>query len=274
MPSREYYFYHPFKNSSFGFLIERKFSSDRLYGFEIDNIDLYYQPTQHYMIALIVFFVKLSIIIAGEIVCAKVLALLKNENSILKEVTRFWIWTLMISNPFALFFIATTDLIHPAYKVFGHWFCTLGWFCIDLSCNIIIGYSFVAAAMRYVFIFHRSTVQLHGKEKTKKWFLYLSIFLPLLAVLWQATEYIHSFSYINKCYGKDHKVFLVETSSLEVFKHRFWESNEYKLQGKHDLFVNMARRISKILRAIAVLVFGSNVLEGIFYYKILAHINR
>ena len=273
MASTGYYYYHPFENVSLGFLIENQLSSDKN-GFEIDDIDLYYQPVEHPAIGIVFLTLKLILFIIGAMVNVKVLVLLKKENSILMETTTLLIWTQIIFYPVGLIFITSTDFIHPIYKIFGHWFCTLMWLFMDLCSYIIIFYSFFAASIRYFFIVHYSTAKMYGKEKIKNIFLFLYILIPCLCVLWQVPEELHHNSYINKCYGKDHNVFLIETSSLEVLKHRFWESKEFEVHGIYDISLALARRISKILRSTVILVMGSNIIEGLLYYKILTHIYR
>ena len=102
----------------------------------------------------------------------------------------------------------------------------------------------------------------------------MAVVVPLLCVVWESTEILHITSYINKCYGYDQRVFLIETSTLNVFKHKFWELDSFTYYGVVELSIVIAKRVSKILKAIVLIVFGANIFEGFLYYKILTHMYR
>ena len=132
------------------------------------------------------------------------------------------------------------------------------------------------AVMRYVFIIQQEKVQTHGKEKIRRRFLVLYILYSLVVVAWARLEgpelsIIHN---VNKCFGKDHKVFLLETSTLNVVKQQFWEYNPSGITNFYDQAVELLRSVSKFLRMTVFCVMGFNVVEGILYCKILSHMNR
>ena len=276
MLSKHQYFHHPFKNSSFGFLLEDNTSPANISGFVVENIDLYYQPVPNPVIALIFFFLKLSLLIIGELINAKVFVMMKKETGLLSDVTKLFVTTQMIFRPLWFLFTTGTDFIHPLNEVFGQWFCNFGWFGMTLGSQIIVFHSFIAALMRYLYIIHREKVDSYGKDKTKKLFLFLSFFIPLLGSIWTVIEdpELSILSNINKCNGKHHKVFLIETSTLHVLKRNFWEFGSYELSGSFAIILAILRRVSKIARTVLILITGFNFVEGIIYYKILSHINR
>ena len=81
-------------------------------------------------------------------------------------------------------------------------------------------------------------------------------------------------SFINKCYGRDHEIFLIETSSLGVLKRKFWTSAQNQDQTMLDLLLHMIKRIIKILDTIIFLALGFNLTEVIVYRRIFLHLVR
>ena len=80
--SLEYHnFYHPFKKNFFGFLTNE--DRTNISGFSVSNVDLYYQPLEHPAVAFTVFFIKLLVIVIGEVVSMQVLTMMKKETSII-----------------------------------------------------------------------------------------------------------------------------------------------------------------------------------------------
>ena len=266
-------FYHPFQNASIGIWAEGDWPKNGPDGFVMDNIDMYYQPVQVPEVALTFSFIKLTIIIIGLFINIKLLISLKKENSTVNEVTTLFVWTQIIFYPVMLIFNTATDFIHPVDEIIGHWFCTLGWIIIEFCGYFTIFYSFIVAVMRHFFILHSSRVEEYGKEKAKKIFMFLMILFPFICVIWDATEELSILSYINKCYGNDHKVFLIETSTLDVLKHKFWNLTEHEKGGFLDSLFVVVRRISKLLKATVILVMGCNIFEAVIYYRVLSHLN-
>ena len=84
-------FYHPFQNLSLGFSIPGPTNAHE--GFEIEDINLYYQPVQEPISGTIFFFIKLSIVLIGCFVHSKILAVMGNDSSIIYNVTKFYLWT-------------------------------------------------------------------------------------------------------------------------------------------------------------------------------------
>ena len=266
--------YRPFSNASFYVFTKPSISNHSLQGALINDIDLYYQPLAEPTTAFTFFITKLCIYLIGEFIGVKLLINLKKDNSILNHVTTFFVLTQMVGYPIALVFTTTNDFLYPANEVIGKWFCTLGWMSIMYCSYVSLFYSCIVAFMRYFFVLHSEKAQAYGKEKAKRNFLIMAVLAPLLCVIWESTERLHILSYINKCYGYDQRVFLIESSTLNVLKHKFWELNSFAHNGVVDLAIVIANRVSKILKAIVLIVLGANIVEGILYYKILTHMNR
>ena len=139
----------------------------------------------------------------------------------------FLTYAQIIICPTNLIFSTIGTFVHPLNEIIGDWYCHAASIFIDFCGNLIISHSMFCAVMQYVFILHQEKVRYHGKEKAKRWFFLLYIFYCLLVVSWARLErpdlsIMHD---VNRCFGKDHKIFLLETSTLNVLKERFWEYN-------------------------------------------------
>ena len=275
LPFREY-LYHPFTDSSFGILLKNQSFPASITGFQVTDVDLYYQPLQDPVIAIVFFVLRLFIVIAGEFVHVKVFILMKKENGIAKDVTKLFTITQMIYWPFWLLFSTSTDFVHPLNVVVGQWYCFSGWFIFWYCWTTISFHSFLVALMRYFFIVHDKKVEAYGKDSAKKWFFLLSIIIPTVLTIWGILENaeLDATSFINKCYGKHHKKFLLETSTLHTIKRNFCEFETFEGDGPFGKIFATLKRITCITKTIFFLVMGFNFTEAIVYYKIFRHINR
>ena len=266
-------FYHPFKNSTLGFQFRDDLSPDNLTtDGMLDNIDLYYQPLEKPSVAITIFVVKVIVICIGEFVGTKLLACLKKEKSIITDVTKLFIISQMILHPILHILELVLNTIYPVHEVIGNWFCFLDWLLWGVFMRIGLNNSFICALLRYFFIVHEEKVNYYGKEKVKRWFLYFSLAMPLVQFTFQALGSSPRLSFVNKCYGTDHRVFLIETSTLNIFKGNF-----VKLDGPYvdiNFLREVGTRICKGVEAIFFLVMGFNLTEVFFYYKIFTKIER
>ena len=276
MELHSYHFYNPFKSPALWFYLNdpnNKYSNDSM-SYVMDDVDLYYQPLEPQWIAIFFFFVRLTIIVFGQFIGTKVVILMKRENGILSEVTILFMITQMVFHPILIFFELTVNLIHPVDEVMGPWVCYVAWLFYSFSTSIVLNYSFIAAIMRYTFVVHEERVGQYGKEKVKRYFLYLSVAVVIIVIIMRIIDGTSSLSFINKCYGRDHEVFLIETSSLAVLKRKFWESAERQHQNLVDKLLDIAKRALKVLDSIQFLVLGFNITEAIIYKMIFSHLDR
>ena len=264
--------YHPFIDSSLGFFL----ITEEEKGFTLDDVDLNHQPLPKPSLALISFFIKLFLVLMGGFVQVKVWFLIKNEHSLSNEVVRVYITALIVICPYYLIFSTITDFIHPVDQVIGEWFCTMGKL-IMYFCFIIISFnSFIVALMRYVFIVHEDKVKRFGKPKVKLFFLILSLVFPLLLNIWRTVDAPAKdpMSFINKCYGNHHRVFLMEVSSTYMAGEGFCPTMPYDEGDFFGMLMTFAGKFSCIFRVIIVFILGFNFTEGILYYKIFVHMMR
>lgn len=269
--------YHPFSNTNFGIHSKAAFPEDSVIGYVIDEINLYYQPVQNPLILIIFIALKIVILIVGGYLHLKVYRLMKHENGLLKDITQLLVCSQMIFWPFLVSFTTITDFIHPMSEVVGKWFCSIGSFVFYFLGNIITSHSFLAALMRYFFIVHREMITKFGKEKAKRLFLSLALILPLIMAIWKIVDgtELDSMSFINKCNGKHHNVFLLETSTSNVARRNFCGFENY--DSSKDVWnqgLSIIHRISCVANQVIMIIMGLNVSEGLIYCRIWNHIYK
>ena len=273
-------FYHPFMDSSLGIFIgNEELQVQNVSRYILEDINLYHQPMQEPIWGSVFFIIMAIEVIIGIHLHKKVLVLLKKEKGILKNVTRTFVFAQMLCWPLTVFLITITNFIHPLKDVFGTWFCFLTWFLLYVLGNLIASYSFVAATMRYLFIVHPKKVKLLGKEMTKNLFHFLSILLPIImtiGMIRKATDgsELDTFSFFNKCYGKDHRTFLRETSTLNIFKKNFCEMRSYDYMTVPEKTAAFLKQFFCIASTSTLIIMGSNLTEGIIYLRLFSHIQK
>ena len=242
----------------------------------LQDINLYHQPLQNPRIAITFFVIKLILLIIGEYLQFKVYRLMKKEKGLVKNVTQLFVLTQMIFWPFWLFFAASTDFFHPMNELVGQWYCNIGSFLFWFGAYIIASHSFITALMRYFFILHQETVGKFGKERAQKVFFAASVCLPLLMAIWNEVDgtELDAMSFINKCNGKHHLVFLIDTSTMNVAKRNFCSFEKYKSLGRFNEILGLFRHISCITNKVVQLLIGFNFTEAILYFKILSYKHR
>ena len=270
------YLYNPFLKGSLGIFLKESATADELIGGSIQNIDLYQQPVQEPLTATLFLVIKLCLLIVSEYLFIKVYKLMKRENGVTKEITQLLVYVQLFFWPFWIVFADFTAFIYPMKDVVGEWYCYLGSFLFYFLGNIIISHSFISAFTRYFFILHQDKVNLYGKQEVKRFFLLLSVLIPLFVALWESLEgsELDSMSFINKCHGKYHNVFLIDSSTINTAKRNFCAFEFNHSGGTWSKILAQIRQILCISNQLIQLILGLNVVEGFLYYKILSHINR
>ena len=263
--------YHPFEQSSLGFSLPPNPHENRT-SLIMEDIDLYYQPLPNPAVAIIQFLLKLTYTILGEFVQFKLLNMVKKENCLVNEVTQFYCIVSLVVAPVCLLYETATDFFHPIKQIVGNWVCTTGRIIMSLFYDVATLHSFITALMRYVFIIHEDKVRAIGKTKTKRIFLILAIFIPIVFVTWDLVEN-QEFDWLlsmNKCYGVDHKVFLAEISTGKKF---FCEMTSFDANG-HDPFTNKMREYTCTIKFVLRLVIALNIAEGFMYILLFSYMKR
>ena len=268
LPAKQYLF-HPFEDSLLGIFQTELLSAKNITGFVLEDIDLYYQPLVGPEVATTVTCLQIPFLFHGIYIHLKLLKTLKNENSILKDVSRVFVYAQLIYCPFVVFLVCLTNFLYPLNQLIGQWFCTFADIFSKFLMMTVFFHSFLAALMRYIFIIHSKTVEVYGKEKVKKIFYFLSIFLPLLITIWRKTVKLrYGVSYINKCNGLHHESFLDDTT-----KH-VCEIVGYNEDDSYISTILWFKKSACIGNNIAMFLFGSNVVEGIIYFRLFSYMNR
>ena len=268
--------YHPFTDSYISVFLKDSVDSDGVVGQVISDVNLYYQPVQIPLVAFIFLAIKLFLLAIAEFLQIKVFRLMKKENGVVKNITQVVVCAQMVFWPFWVFFASLTDFIHPINKIFGSWFCHASTFIFRVLSNIMSSHSLVSALLRYVFIVREEVTHTYGKKKIKDFFFFLSILFPLLMAVWEMIEGpdLDGLSFVNKCHGKHHRVFLTDTSSLNVGKRNFCGFIDYKAKGMWSKILATIHQASCITMNIVHLIIGLNILEGIVFFRIFSHIRR
>ena len=244
--------------------------------FLLDDVYLYYQPVEKISVGILFFIIRCILVIIGGIVNIKLYIQINLETCLVQEVTKVYTITQIVFLPIWLCFNSSTDFFHPLNEIVGQWFCTFGWFLIHLCGTIIAFYSFIVSIMRYFFIIHEDRVKMYGLKRAQNHFSWLIIIVPMIMVLWEASNGsdLDVMSVVNKCNGKDHKIFLIEESTSAVFRNKFCEYDTYDNSGSHGQIFSLFRRVSCITNKLALVLTSLNVMEGVVYFKVLKHINR
>ena len=270
--------YNPFEASFLGILVTNNLNDTEVkIGIFLEDIDLYFQPVPEPATASVFLVVNMMLIAIGSCITFKVLAMIRKENSILKKLTRNFMVSQLISWPLFFSSNSITHFIHSFPPVVVQWLCPILWFVLYFCLNLCTSHSFMTSIMRYFFIVHNERAMSVGKEKVKKLFHLISILIPLLLTIWKAIETsdLDTFSTFNKCYGKHHRTFLVETSTLNVFKKNFCEIPDYhNIDGYVEVIKAFLRSVFCLSNTVTMLVISSNITEGIVYFLLFSHMYR
>ena len=95
-------------------------------------------------------------------------------------------------------------------------------------------------------------------------------------MIWSITDKsdVDAISFFNKCNGNHHKVFLFDTSTLNVAKRNFCEHVDYDDEGSFGRIIAACRRVACIIRTLLILFMAFNFAEIFIYFKILTHMYR
>ena len=268
--------YHPFQSSSLGLLVKNNSNLENVNGLFFEDIVLSHQPLPDPNLGIFAFFLRLISVCIGIVVQVKVWHLIKNEKSLTTEVVKVYIVALIVMHPHFLMFVTIIDFIHPINQVVGQWFCTLNTF-ILYFCFIIIAFnSFIVSLMRYLFIVHEEKVKKFGKQNVKRFFLVLSMLIPLLMNLWRTVDppAKDPMSWVNKCNGNHHKVYLMKVTSSHLAGEGMCSTMKYDEGDYYQMFIAFLVKLSCISRVVIVFIMGLNFTEGFIYFKIFRHMMR
>ena len=276
MPLNSNNYYNPFTESFLRARMEGSTSTTNDTNIILEDVDLYFQPVPNPFVAGTFSAIMVIILIIGLYLHLKCFLMVRKEDSILKDVSTAYFVAQMIGVPTAIITICVTNFIHNFPQTASRLSCPLIWFTFYFSWNIVSFHSFISATMRYVFIVHAKKVNSYGKQKIKKIFDITSILIPFLLTIWKGMDgsELDAMSYINKCYGKHHNVFLVEISTAKVFTKSFCEIANFAGLVGIDKLTALAKQLFCIASTTTMLIMGSNISEGFIYFKLFRNMNR
>ena len=94
--------YHPFNESYFVFFIQDKNPNENAMYFIIEDIDLYFQPVEEPVTAIVFVIIRVIWLLLTETIFFKLYKMANNENGLLKEVTCLYALTMMITAPIGM----------------------------------------------------------------------------------------------------------------------------------------------------------------------------
>ena len=276
MPLNSNHFYNPFTESFLGASMKDPALPSNATNIILEDVDLYYQPVPNPFIAGTFSVIMVLILIIGWYLHLELYLMVKNEDTILKNVSKAYVFAQMIFMPTAIISICFTNFVHSLPPATSKVICPLAWFLFYFGWNLIGFHSFVSATMRYFFIVHTNKVKLYGKQNVKNAFFIASILIPMLITIWKAMDgsELDFMSFFNKCYGKHHKLFLVEISTAKVFKKNFCHvTNFIELEG-FEKVTALGKQVFCIASTTTILIMGSNISEFFIYYKLFRYMDR
>ena len=267
-------FYNPYLKSSFSFFNQSASNIKQFESETITDINLYYQPLQYPFLATLYLIVGILIIVCGEYLHFKILQLLKQECCLVKSVLQAFMYIQMVFWPIDLAFNASVDFMYPMWQIVGSWYCELGFIWKLYGFTFVVFHSLITGLMRYVFVVHFKSVRNFGKEEMKTLFYWTSLLLPFLITIWAFLDRkeISTFSSIDKCNGILHKSFLREHTIDSTAKRNlcFLE----KPDEHENMYLFTIKKTSCTIRAMLFIIMGSNILEGVLYWRTIRKANK
>ena len=267
-------FYNPFTQASLVFFNHTPSNTNNFNRELINNVDLYYQPLQYPILGFVCLLIEIFILIIGELVHVRILKLLKHDLGLVRDILKTFIYIQMVFWPVAVFFDTSIDFVHPLREIVGPWYCEIVFAWTTCGMTYIIFHSLISGLLRYFFVVNFETVIKFGKEKTKKIFLRVYIFLPLLLTLYgyMVRKEVSSISAINKCNGIHYKTFLLENSIDSTAKRNFGFFENYDEEGSQYLV--LAKKLCRATYSLLYIIIGSNLVEGILYWRTIKQANK
>ena len=264
--------YNPFVENIFAFYHQFSYNSTSFSVDPVTNVDLYFQPLQYPPLAIVFFIARVIIIFAGEYVQINLLALFRRESCLVNEVLKIVTYIQMGYWPLFVLFETTTDFINPLREIVGEWYCVIAFFVIVYGMTHIVFHSFTVALMRYTFVVHHERVARFGKERSKRYFLVMSIVVPIVATIWRflGRLEVSAISSLNKCNGIHHMSFLIENGIGSTVDNNFCFREEYDDEIGNKPLALFKRGLC-VMSSVLYLIMGFNVVEGVFYWRTLVH---
>ena len=83
---------------------------------------------------------------------------------------------------------------------------------------------------------------------------------------------VDPFLFVNRCYGRDDRMFLATTSPTHLVAHCTF--GDFTNKGIYDKLLEVLKQAGCALKFALFILMGFNISEGILYYKIFSYIKR
>ena len=266
--------YNPFLGDSIGFFDQSSSAAQRWYGETMTDVDLYYQPLQTPTLAVVYLILKSIIIIAGEYIHIRILNFFRHEIFLVKDLLKLFLYVQMIYWPVDVLLKASMDFVYPLQEIVGEWVCNFGLWWIILGMTIIFFHSFMVGLLRYLFVVHNEWISGFGKERVKRAFLWTSILIPIFCTIVRLANRpeLSVISSLNKCEGITHKTFFIENSIYNTAEEPFCGFGKYDEDGSE--IIAILKMTACTLNCVILAMMGTNLIEGMLYWKTVKHANK
>ena len=191
-------------------------------------------------------------------------------------------WKIHIFHAIATTLIFATRIIFKAVMDISPYVCIIIGSWIGHIYNFVSLYGFIAischtlviAIMKFVFCVHAMKARAFGESRIENIFLWINILFPLILcmeVLLTNKSLSYNHVYVNKCVDRElwTNSTVDNTPSIhKLLKYPFENNLEVP---KVALLIQIALRI---LLAAGIIISGSNLIEGVLYYKIFKAMKR
>ena len=147
MPLNSNHFYNPFTESFLGALMKNPTLTSNATNIIFEDVDLYYQPVPNPFVAGTFSVIMVLILIMGYYLNLELYLMLKNEDTILKNVSKAYVFAQMIFMPTAIISICFTNFVHNLPPATSKVICPVAWFLFYFCCNMVSFHSFISATM-------------------------------------------------------------------------------------------------------------------------------
>ena len=147
MPLNSNHFYNPFTESFLGASMKNPAFPSNATNIILEDVDLYYQPVPNPFVAGTFSVIMVLILIIGWYLHLEVYLMIKKEDSILKNVSKAYVFAQMIFIPTAIISICFTNFVHNLPPATSKVICPVAWFLFYFCLNMVSFHSFISATM-------------------------------------------------------------------------------------------------------------------------------
>lgn len=220
--------------------------------------------------AIIHLLVQVLLFCVGSFIHLKLIFVFKEDKNKAWQIHITHSIVCIIYFSFNIPFAAITHFIPFLSQYTGPWLCYIASFIMLYCYYEVIANSLLISVLKYVFVVHDRKARDFGEEKINKAFFLINLIHPLLwTILTMITSDWESFIALINCFGQREQVlaqYNTSAGNIEKFFFCNLKKNDTQDSDVHTIYV--IKQCICAFVSIGVLVIGSNLPEGFFYYKI------